>query len=38
MSRFYVYSLAYPNGEVFYIGKGMGSLRSNANSLTLRRP
>jgi hypothetical protein len=25
MSRFYVYSPAYPNGEVFYIGKGAGS-------------
>jgi hypothetical protein len=25
MSRFYVYSLAYPDGEVFYIGKGSGS-------------
>jgi hypothetical protein len=25
-SRFYVYSLGYPNGEVFYIGKGGGGV------------
>ena len=23
--RYYVYTLAYPNGEVFYVGKGVGN-------------
>jgi LEM3-like protein len=34
MSRFYVYSLAYPNGDVFYIGKALRSRGSRINEHT----
>lgn len=36
MSRFYVYTLAYPDGTVFYVGKGTGN-RINEHELEARR-